>query len=946
MGRPLAVLIGEFGSGESRRRRIRRLRKFLPDLSESVADIISQRDRDGLKRLSNSIEAIKDNLLTSTPENVRHFREMPEYKKLMLWAYSLGAFSTDRLTKQYKKFSALLKWKALRSESEDPEIPDDFPGFGDERDNLKELPPIWCKLCPWLRGVWDHGVVSKAEATRLVHLTTSRGFPAGGKRTREESLRLHAETLHKVPVVTETRRKLLRRLAVLIGRSVKKRKPRSFRSMGHLSLTSSASIDSPVGEGGRAAEVAVKFRTWATRISDQTMHGMTWFGQPYNLVAGLPVWTTMCRETPVYDASRIFGESAEDMVLDFENFKYEDPLYGLDSSTGMQILQWSIEENLRNNILRGSPFRSLSGQDDFLELGSVIPSIRASAIGEPGAKSRVVTVGEDSLTMFLQPFSHHLIGLLKLHPSATAGLSRGWQGYEWVKGLRNAAPVPNEATYFLSSDLTRATDFCTHEYSLAMLEGFLEGIGEENNVYLQACAELLCSPRVYESGTEFFDVPTTLGILMGDPGAKAVLTLHNLCAESEAFIRHHLRMLESTDEAFELRLRRSQGGPAKRWRHFACSGDDHTCQGPKSYLLRISKNHQLNGMSVSWSQNFLSPIGAFYCEEMFLTVGLNTSDIYGVAMPLHERDYLSHPHIDAMKVRLLSPCAMEHEGKDEPNPAIGKARQVHGMLAWLGGGFEAMVPMVSKRFEHRMESFLPKNLGLRYLPVLLGGIGAPAFHLTDAELREIFRNLPEVHLKAIWRSLSGNAQFLERQTLATFATNARARGLSTDVIKDQVKEILSNVELTLGVDDSGLQLLAGVPDVDWAHLRFADKKDIAKRHGLLTIDDALNNIDRPYLFRNMLAPEVSLRHNESPYKDNAYDARPWPVRERKLYENLVESSTHSPPVAEEELVTLPAKLAASVLTHGKGLEVPKQIIFVPETVVVSDTLCTLRVPIS
>jgi hypothetical protein len=267
------------------------------------------------------------------------------------------------------------------------------------------------------------------------------------------------------------------------------------------------------------------------------------------------------------------------------------------------------------------------------------------------------------------------------------------------------------------------------------------------------------------------------------------------------------------------------------------------------------------------------------------------------------------------------------------------------MLAWLGGGFEAIVPMVSKRFEQRMESFLPKNFALRYLPVILGGLGAPAFHRSCEELSMMFRAMPELHKQAIWRSLNGTAPFLERQTLATFATNARARGLSTDLIKDQVKQILSNVELTLGVDDSGLQLITGISDVEWSHLRFSDKRDLAKRHSLLTIDDALNNIDRPYLFRNMLAPEISLRHGENPYKDRAYDARPWIVREEVLYKNLVESSADAPPVDEADLATLPAKLAASVLEHGRGLEVPKQIIFVPESVVVSDTLCTLRVPI-
>ncbi|BCH36643.1 RNA-dependent RNA polymerase [Aspergillus lentulus narnavirus 1] len=939
--KPLVKQIGRFGKQESLANRRRRVQEALPvSLPDDVLDKICRSSEYRLKRISNFIEAVNDNLLMSTPDRARRFLELPSYRKILKWGYCLSVHNTDKATKQWKKFSALLKWKALRSETQEPEIPDDFPGFGAQRDSLRDLPPIWREMCPWLQGVWDRGVVSKAEATRLQHLVTSRNMPAGGKKTRVESLRKHAETLHLTPEPDPIREGILRRLCVLIGRQVRGLVPKNFKSLGHLSLTSSASIDSPVSEGGRAAEVAVKFRTWANKISDEDVSETTWFGAPYRLVAGSPRWQTMCREVPVINPHHEFGESAEDMILDFENFKYEDPLYGLDHVTGLQLLQWSLEEALSNGLLLGSPYRS----GDLLRKGSVAPSIRASAIGEPGAKSRVVTVGEDSLTIFLQPFSHHLLGLAKLHPSVTAGLSRGWQLYEWCKGLRNAAPVRGQATYFLSSDLSTATDFCRHDFSKAMIEGFMEGLGE-SSPYLSAACELLCSPRRYESDIEgFFDSLTSRGILMGDPGAKLVLTLHNLCAEWEAFIRYHLNMVDTPDPEFYSRLRRSRGGPAMKWRHFACSGDDHTGQGPKDYLLRITKNHELNGMSVSWPQNFLSSRGSFYCEEMFLTVGLSDSEIWGVETPLHLRPYLRQPHIDAMKLRLLSPCAKEHEGKDEPNPAIGKARQMQGMLAWLGGGFEAMVPMASARFEARMEAFLPPQLGVRYLPVKLGGIGAPAFHRSQDELARIFDSLSNNHKQAIQDVLGSNAPVLVRETLATFATNARARGISSDAVQDQVKEVLSNAELTLGIDDSGLQLLTQTNDTDWQNLRFSDKKVLAKRAGFITVDDAINMIDRPYLFRNMLAPEISRRHGEEPYKDKAYDVLPWEVRVRRLEQNLVQSYGEHLSEPREFLPTA-RQLAKWAAERGQRLDLPVSIYFIPESVVVSDSLCTLRVPL-
>jgi hypothetical protein len=350
-------------------------------------------------------------------------------------------------------------------------------------------------------------------------------------------------------------------------------------------------------------------------------------------------------------------------------------------------------------------------------------------------------------------------------------------------------------------------------------------------------------------------------------------------------------------------------------------------------------------MSVSWAQNFLSSRGAYYCEEMLLAVGLQSSDIWGVNDPLHKRDYMRTPHIDAMKVRLLSPCSKECEGKDEPNPAIGKARQMQGMLEWLSGGFEAMVPMVSARFEQRMERYLPRSLATRYLPVKLGGIGAPAYHRSKTEVATILGELPREQLTAIRSVLDGSSSLVVRRTLATFATNARARGISSDLIMDQTKEILSNAELTLGLDDAGLQLAAGVPTTDWQHLRFSDKVTIAKRLKLTTVDDAINIIDRPYLFRNMLAPEVSLRHNQNPYKSKAYDVLPWEKRERALQKNVLKALGDDY-VADSDVVVLATcdKIAAWS-AEKKQLDIPREVYFLPESVVVSDTLCTLRTPL-
>nr|QQD86177.1 RNA-dependent RNA polymerase [Botryosphaeria dothidea narnavirus 3] len=948
--KPMVVVVGT-RRGESRQRLASRIRKHYPDLSEDVCAKIASRGSFSLKRVSNCIEAINDNLITSSPEVIRSLQDSPEYKKLIHWAYSLAAHSSDRVTREWKKFSALVKWCALASETDAPPYPQDFPGYAASWAKPTVLPPFWCKLVPWLSAVMERGVQNKVEATRVMHFTTSRNFPAGGKQTREESLRKHSVTLHSRHSLSEPRKKILERLSYLIGKQTKRHMDeQGYTSLGHTSLTANASLDSSTDMGGRAAEVGMKFRSWLDHIPDQDVLETTWFNQSYWLKAGRPRWQTMCRDSLNHELSHEAGESDDRVDLDFENFKLEDPLYGLDDRTGYQLLQWSIEEGLNQGILEGSPF---ARENDKLRLSGTCPSIRPSAIGEPGAKSRVVTVGEDWLTMLLQPWSHHVIGGLRTHPSATSGLTRGWQLFEWVKRQGNSAPPPAGDRYFLSSDLTTATDFCTHEYSLAMLRGLHRGLERASDPYFDLCATLLCSGRIYESDIveENFDVATTRGILMGDPGAKIVLTMHNLCAEVEAFLRHVYQMIDATDEEFLFRLSTLKGIPVERWRLFACSGDDHFGQGPRSYLQRITLNHALNGMSVSWPQNFLSSRGGFYCEEMLLTVGLADAQIWGRKVPLRDVPYQDQPHIDAMKIRLLSTCAKEHEGKDEPNPAIGKARQMHGMLAWLGGGWESLTPLISRRWEQRMKAFLPSSLALRYLPVKLGGIEAPAYHRPKVDVRTALRSLPEHHLWAIKQVLDGTATPMLSRVLASFATNARARGISADMIEDQIRETLLQADLVRGVDDSGLRnlalergLLPKGEDVDlvWRNLRYKDKAAYAKRMRLVDVHEAISLIGRPYLFRDMLYPEVSRRHGIDPYRSKQYENVPWAARQDMFYKNLLwNMPTSQTTLSSEETDTLVGKIA-DWCVENKPLDIPKEVYFFPEAVVAHEKLATLR----
>jgi hypothetical protein len=517
---------------------------------------------------------------------------------------------------------------------------------------------------------------------------------------------------------------------------------------------------------------------------------------------------------------------------------------------------------------------------------------------------------------------------------------------EWTKRLKTVRPVPTEKTYFLSSDLTAATDHCEHETSKAMLEGFIRGSGYNFSSYDEVCIDLLCSPRVYEGpDLDFLDRKTSQGILMGDPGAKLVLTLHKLCAEAEArFVWRH-KLFDATDEQLLTALSLAGGIANEDWLCFACSGDDHFGQGPKSYLARITENHSRNGMVVSKPQNFLSSRGGFYCEEIFSTVGLDPDQIWGVATPLSKREYLSQPHVDAMKVRLFSPCAKEHEGKDEPNPAIGKARQVHGMLAWLGGGWTQARPVFSRRWEQRMSGFLPASPALKYLPTLLGGLEVPAYHHSLSDMNAMLNaGIPSVHMNALYAVFNCTANPLLRRALSTLATNARARGISNDLIQDQIEGVLRNADLVRGLDDAGMQCMAGIPDDAWEDMRHRDKAVLAASKGYITVQEAINLIDRPYIFRDLLFPEMSIKHGIDPYKVRQYTSKPWDVRDRMFLTNLANNTHFEQEIPAEEVKPMIDKISHWAVSN-EALDLPRENYWLPRGIVVHEELATLRTPL-
>nr|CAK8177711.1 RNA-dependent RNA polymerase [Narnavirus sp.] len=930
-------------------RRDRVIREFPYGLKPDVIHKLCLSGSDRMKRITNLIGAFNDNFMLSAPDWFPLTVRKPRYRNFIRWIISNEVYEPGSVVKQWKAFVKLVKWRAFRSLTEPPEVPANFPGFN-PRFSVRhgDLPLTWRLLCPWLNQIWEDGLQTKFESTRLCHFLTSRNMPAATRAERAAAVEEHFKVLTSDGPDDPDRERWLYTAAREVGRALSSNTDRAEPLKGaHLSVTNSASLVSSIKEGGRGGEISAKFRTWAMTIPDEDRDCLTWFGKRYWTVAGTPIWRTMCRDTLAAEGEPGDSSYIEDVNFEPGKFRYEDPLYCLDSVTGYQMLQWAIEEGLKTERLCGTPYRS----PDSLRLGPLLPFIRASSIGEPGGKARIVTVGEGWLTIFLQPASHALIEILRRDPDATAGLSSAWQGFEYVKrmGFHPFRKPPSENERFiLTSDLTTATDYCPHKYAKALLKGYVDGLGV-SSPYIENWIEVLTSPRRYLYKDKIVD--TRRGILMGDPGTKLVLSLFNKVAELEALVRYAVpSLMRGTCKSLVGYITRRGGLPSwPSFRLFAFSGDDHVAIGPVRYLRQITSSHIKNGMKVSQSTNFISAIAGIYCEECLFIRDPQVWKYWSSRIPLYKAEYNSNPHVDALKVRLLSACRREVEGKDETNPAIGMASTLRGMLAWIAEGWEVVKPIASARFHQKLRCLLPRNWFLAALPRSLGGIEMPIFHLTDQDLKDAWSKVDPLHKRAIALSLReiNKDDLMLRRLLAGISTMSSLRGTDPDSIEEGIRQVLGS-ELCQAKSIHDFREELGLTQAEWEQLRFRDKtKLIESRLGYMTIGEAIQVIQRPYIFRDILFPEQSLKHGIDPQRVKSFSQINWTERFSRFRTSLLELIAKSDRAAEmissieDTEVEAAREKAFSFIMDPKATEIPRELIFVPRSVVYTDKLCTL-----
>jgi hypothetical protein len=566
----------------------------------------------------------------------------------------------------------------------------------------------------WMEGVFFGDLPTvKPWATRINHLISTRSYPTPTQLARAEERDDHRRITRKDVDPFEVDSATIFDISREAYKFGKKLRPKVKSSNAHLSLTNSAELDTPRSQGGRAAAVARDFFQWAKAEPTSRARGETWHGTPFNEEPGRPRFSTMCRpaENFLKNYKRVL-ESNDDFEIDViawledpTKFAVKDSITGLDEAVGPQILQWAIDTGIRLGYLSGSRFKDAN--NPLKRTVKPLP-FRYSDVGEPGLKTRPITVAEAWSDLFLSPFGHDFISILDQFDECQAGLHAAYQGYELAKALHGFHITKDMLG--MSGDLVKATEYIEDAAAKPMCKSFFRGLGTLD-VLREAMIDTLLSAHEeieYDGeGNQIAHLPTQRAALMGRAGARGTLVLSVIIAKRIALRKSGSYSVRSPTVHVEPHL-------------FRTAGDDFFLLGKRKLLDELLKQLEKMGMRLNRAKFLFSSKGTRFCEEMLVWDHCRRP----AQGHISKVPYDEHSHVDSIKIRLLCPVTKDSDGsmgRNDTNPAIGKAFMVAKQLAWFPPGFDAMRETVVERYRQRMRPFIDWKQPMVYLPPALGG---------------------------------------------------------------------------------------------------------------------------------------------------------------------------------------------------------------------------------
>uniref|UniRef100_A0AAU7BNR5 RNA-dependent RNA polymerase n=1 Tax=Obscuromonas narnavirus 1 TaxID=3157914 RepID=A0AAU7BNR5_9VIRU len=511
---------------------------------------------------------------------------------------------------------------------------------------------------------------------------------------------------------------LVKRMSILFGRECVKTsrpKPNPFIK---LDLGTTACLEYTHSDGGRTAFFRDRFIPWlkaSPSVSEEIKVGS-------NLICtippGIPRFRTVLAPGSESPPDGDFDDPNPNLEVErgiFDLFGWADTCkVGYSPNIGYQLYIYSLSNECTSDI--------------YTDTSGSYPRVHASPVLENGGKTRWITIMSMFDSIVQSMAQNHIQPYLMLHPDVNPIFTK----YNLAWQMLNKQP-PRDCTYHNSlyvSDYSNATDAIDHRVARALLEGFLEGVGEDPHGSLVLPGiESLCKEKALfhrrDRGKEGI-IPTIShsGIFMGEPLTKVTLTIFMHVLPLIALHQSNGRTYVSSDKF----------NPPP-WYFYYAPGDDHVASGPQWFLDSLQSTSDLLGMILNREKTYQSHSFVPLCEQWLYVPNLR-NHVTTVEACDNLQSYLRSGWVETLKLKLFSPAAVSEKFHHvEDYSILGRATSLATCLRKL-------VPTWSNQerenfrdyFIHRyIDQLPPRNWWQYHFVFLKTQVGGLGLSISDGE---------------------------------------------------------------------------------------------------------------------------------------------------------------------------------------------------------------------
>jgi hypothetical protein len=635
-----------------------------------------------------------------------------------------------------KVLAAWAGWYASGCLSDKPDLLPEFPGFNQE---LQVMELAWFGGPLSVLRCATSVDQSLADALCQVRVFGRALPPPFGSKLVEDGLATIG-VLSRAPVEDPVVLNLFELASEKIGSGYP-----SAPWCTHISVSRSATLLSTPEMGGRALDVELALTIWLESVTDLP-EGL-WFDCWNNIIVqSIEGVFLPGSDNYLYDNRSDLPTGVVSMIYPWIGdpidhiFELEDKPAWLGPKLGyltlalasMDALEHGSYDPPHENTIHGVPVWSTDVPKRFIPDPERPYHCRFKVLGEPGFKTRPLTINDWSLSV-IQQAMRFLIEP-PFHADGRVRVGFESQNIMWDLGkfLSKALPTMSGEIVFNNSDFKASTDYISLGLIRAMWRGFLRGINLPKRHPFWVFSEIIWSPRFVETTLIPDGFVQRRGSFMGEPMSFLNLSLVNLClTEIAGYASKQLLPLGTVINPLRFRSEPRDGTPC------GIVGDDNLSVGSQLFVDWFHNMGERAGMVFSKGKDLTSKNLLILCEDHAWFDGAKVT------------------HLSTIKARLLTRMTRMHS--DNRSAILGKASMLMTQLSWDDKPMVVLTCRIAYLLSFMKElggkTFIP-NLPLE-LPPNLGGICLPA-----REPEALIQSQPLLMRFLVWMEIQPMEVFL------------------------------------------------------------------------------------------------------------------------------------------------------------------------------------------